>query len=134
MRFDGKVAVVTGGARGIGGATAIAFAAEGARVAFCDIRDGDETLRRIEAAGAKGSFFRADVSDPEAMRALVAHAVTTYGRLDVFVCNAAYSDRGPFHTIPLEAYRRTLDVTMWGPLYGLRAATEQFIKQGAGGS
>ncbi len=88
--FQGKVVAVTGGAYGIGRAAAIGFARKGAKVAFADIdvRNGEETLRRINEEGGEAIFVRADVSSEEDVRAFIQKAVDTYGKLDYAFNNA----------------------------------------------
>src|SRR5437773_2136012 len=87
MRLTGKVAVVTGGARGIGGATAEALARDGARVIIGDLREPEaqRTLGRIAEAGGEAAFVQTDVTDEGACRRLMATAVERWGALDVLV-------------------------------------------------
>ena len=89
-RFDGKVALVTGGSSGIGQATALAFAREGAKVVLAARREeqGVQVAKAIQAAGGTASFVRTDVSKEADVAAAVAHAVKTYGQLDVLFNNA----------------------------------------------
>src|SRR5262249_26828823 len=94
----------------------------------------EEVAAQIRALGRKAILCRVDVSDQAAVEAMVGRVVGELGRLDVFVSVAVYSDREPFHTADMAGFRRTLDVTMWGAFYGLRAAVNQMIKQGGGGS
>ena len=98
--FAGQVAVVTGASRGIGRATALAFAAAGARVVVNYFSHKDEALevvRAIEQTGGQAIAAQADVADLEAVERLIQCAVDTFGRLDVAVSNAVYSDREPFY-------------------------------------
>ena len=73
------------------------------------------------------------MSDLESVKSLVARAVNEFGRLDIAVSNAAYSDRELFYQADMEGFRRTVDVTMWGAFYLTRVATQQMITQGDGG-
>jgi glucose 1-dehydrogenase len=132
MSFQGKKVIVTGAARGIGAATALAFAAEGADVVVNDISNGEPIAEQIRAMGRKAFYHRTDVSNAAEVEALVAKAVEEFGRLDVMAANAAFSERGEFWTIPLDGFRRTLDVTMMGAYYCLFYATRQMLKQGRG--
>ena len=96
MRLAGRVAVVTGGASGIGRAGALALAREGARVVVGDVdRDaGAETVRAITAAGGAGTFVAADAGDRQQAKALIDAAVTTYGGLDILYNNAGIAPVG----------------------------------------
>ena len=137
MPYRDQVVVVTGASLGIGRAAAEAFAASGARVVV-NYRSHPEAAEAIvdgiRAAGGSASAFQADVSSHEEVQRLIAHAVEAFGRLDVAVSNAAYSDREPFHEANLEGFRRTVDVTMWGAFYLLREASRQMLKQGGPGA
>ena len=137
MKLAGKVALVTGASGGIGRATALALAREGADVALNDLRCGDaaeELAAQIRALGRRALLFPVDVSDQVAVEAMVAWLAHEFGRLDIFVSTAVYSDREPFHTAKMEGFRRTIDVTMWGAFYGLRASAQLMIRQGQGGN
>ena len=133
----GKVALVTGASLGIGRSTAIALAKAGAAVAvnFRSHPDqAQEVVTTIQSSGGKAIALQADVADYQAVEAIVAKTVETYGRLDIAVSNAAYSDRDLFYQADLAGFRRTVDVTMWGAFNLLRTATCQMIKQGEGGA
>jgi glucose 1-dehydrogenase len=137
MKLAGKVALVTGASGGIGKATALALAREGADVALNDLTYGDvaeELVRQIRDLGRRALFFPVDVSDQPAVEAMVERLAREVGRLDIFVSSAVYSDREPFHTANMEGFRRTIDVTMWGAFYGLRACAQLMIRQGQGGN
>jgi glucose 1-dehydrogenase len=136
LPFAGKVALVTGAANGIGRATAVALARAGADVAVNDLRFPSEggVLAEIVATGRRGLALPADVSDQSAVEAMVARTVAELGRLDLFVSSAVFSDREPFTTADMAGFRRTIDVSMWGSFYALRAASNQMIRQGQGGA
>lgn len=132
--LSGKVAIVTGAARGIGAASAVALAQAGASVLVNDLLSTDETVSKIQSAGGRAIGALADVTDQSAVEQMVALAVKEFGRLDIAVSNAAYSDRQLFYLANMEGFRRTIDVCMWGPLYLFRAAANQMIEAKEGGS
>lgn len=104
--LEGKVAVVTGAAMGMGEATAHLFAEAGAKVVVADFNDdlGPKVAEAITAAGGEAAFVKVDVSNEEQVEAMVKFAVDTYGRLDVAVNNAARApDQGPIHEFDPEA-------------------------------
>jgi len=135
--LHGKVALITGASSGIGQAAAYALAEAGADVAlnFFSLHEHAEaTAERIRNLGRKALLFPVDVSDQAAVEEMVAQTVAKLGRLDVFISSAVYSDREPFTTANMEGFRKTIDVSMWGAYYGLRACCAQMMKQGEGGS
>ncbi|MFM8253060.1 MAG: SDR family NAD(P)-dependent oxidoreductase [Planctomycetota bacterium] len=134
--FAGQVALVTGASLGIGRATAVALARAGAKVAInyrSHPEQAAEVVREIEAAGGAAIALQGDVADQAAVEKLVADTVAHFGRLDIAVSNAAYSDRERFFEADMAGFRRTVDVTMWGAFYVMRAASQQYIRQGGGG-
>ena len=133
-KLVGKVAIVTGAARGIGAACAEALAREGAHVYLNDILPPDETLQRISDFEGKASEAIADVTDLPAVETLVDKIQQESGRIDILVTNAAYSDRELFYKADLDGFRKTIDVCMWGPFNFLRLVSNAMIKQGDGGS
>lgn len=136
--LTGKVALITGASSGIGRATAVALAEAGADVAmnFYSLADAaEQTAVHIRKhLGRKVLLFPVDVSDQQAVEQMVDDTVAAFGRLDHFVSSAVYSDREPFLTARMDGFRKTIDVSMWGAYYGLRASCNQMVKQGSGGS
>lgn len=133
--LTGQVALVTGASLGIGRATAIALGRAGANVAVnyrSSESQADEVVRAIEKAGGRALKLQADVADQSAVEDMIAKTVAEFGKLDIAVSNAAYSDREVFYEADMDGFRRTVDVTMWGAFYLMRAATQQFIKQNSG--
>jgi meso-butanediol dehydrogenase/(S,S)-butanediol dehydrogenase/diacetyl reductase len=133
-RFDNRVVIVTGAGSGIGAATALRFAAEGAHVVVNDIdaTAGEDVARRIRETGGAAEFARADVADADAVEALVSGVAERYGRLDVLHNNAFYSRMGMVGRISPENFRRTLDVTLNGTFYGMHVALPIMARQGFG--
>lgn len=134
MRFHGKTALVTGGATGIGRATALAFAREGARVVIGDVDDrAAETVRLIEADGGRAWFRTADVRDAQAMTDLVAFANDASGAMDVAFNNAGVLPPPlPFHEVPVENLDLIMDVDLKGVFLAMQAQVRHFLKVGGG--
>src|SRR5947209_12924837 len=132
--FAGQVAFVTGAANGIGRASGVARADAGADVALIDLRPSDEPAATIRGRGRKALPLTVDVSDQAAVEAAVAKTVAELGRVDVLVTCAVYSDREPFTTANMAGFRKTVEVSLWGSFYALRAAANQMIRQGQGGA
>jgi glucose 1-dehydrogenase len=131
-----RVALVTGASQGIGLATAVALAEAGCSVAFNyrqDPHDATAAVAKIEHAGGHAILVAGDVADQAAVERLVEQTVAAFGRLDIAVSNAAYSDREPFYEAHMAGFHRTVDVTMWGAFYLVRAAAQQMIAQGQSG-
>ena len=132
-RLDGKTALVTGGASGIGEATVRLFAGEGARVVIADIQD--ERGRRLagELGGARSAYQRCDVSREADVQAAVAQAVERFGRLDCIFNNAGYAGiGGGIEDTPVEKFDETMGVLLRGVFLGMKHAAPVMKRQGAG--
>ncbi len=116
MRVKHCAVVVTGASSGIGRATAVAFAHKGAAVTLAARRGValEEVARECHAAGGTALAVPTDVTDSEAMQELARRAVERFGRIDVWVNSAAVTVFGPFQEVPLEDFRRVLDVNIMG--------------------
>ena len=136
MKFDGKVALVTGTTSGIGKATAIRLAGEGALVAFNYIPGSspDETMELILAAGGKGFPVCADMGDSEQVMGMIAETVQKGGRLDYIVSNAAINPKMRWDEITLDDYDRLMDVNLKGTWVLCSEGAKQMIKEGHGGA
>jgi NAD(P)-dependent dehydrogenase (short-subunit alcohol dehydrogenase family) len=136
MRLKGKSAIITGAGSGIGRATAIAFAGEGAAVLLTDIDDagGHETLAAIAKAGGKAAYRHQDVVSEAAWRETVAEAVRLHGHLDTLVNNAGIGSGQLVTEMSLEAWDRQLAINLTGPFLGTKHAIPAMRQHGRGGS
>jgi NAD(P)-dependent dehydrogenase (short-subunit alcohol dehydrogenase family) len=129
-RLDGKVAVITGGASGIGEASVRLFAAEGAEVVVADVQD-ERGGRLASELGAE--YVHADVTREEDVEAAVSYAVDVYGRLDCMFNNAGIAGAvGPIESVTVEAFDRTVAVLLRGVFLGVKHATPVMRAQGGG--
>ncbi|MDO8212570.1 mycofactocin-coupled SDR family oxidoreductase [Conexibacter sp. CPCC 206217] len=146
--LEGRVALVTGAARGIGRASAVRLAREGADVVLLDLcrdlaaspyrlavdEDLSETARLVEAAGGRALARRADVREQGELDAAVADALQTFGRLDVVVPNAGVASFGRAWELTEEQWRTVIDVVLTGVWHTLKAVVPTLIEAGRGGS
>lgn len=129
--FEGKVAIVTGAARGTGAVTAERLCKEGARVVLGDLRDdeGEATAARL---GASATFQRHDVTDTGQWSAVVARTLELHGRVDVLVNNAGILHQGAIERTSESDFRRVLEVNTLGPFLGIQAVAPHMREQGGG--
>jgi len=123
-RLDGRVAVVTGAASGIGRASVLRFAAEGARVVAgdVDVAAGERLVEEVAAAGGSATFVRTDVSAEDDLRALVTEAAGAEGRIDILFNNAGIGTFVPFSKLEPEEWDRVVDVDLKAVYLGCRVA------------
>nr|WP_295864345.1 SDR family oxidoreductase [uncultured Chitinophaga sp.] len=133
-RFEHKVMLITGGNSGIGKATAILAAREGASIMIADLRANQQTLDEIQQEGAKAAFVACDVSRPEDMENAVAATVAQFGRLDVALNNAGIVDAAPIHEKSIEEWQKVTGVNLSGVFYGMKYEIAQMRRQGSGGA
>ena len=129
-----RVVAITGASAGIGWATALRLARDGAAVVACARRTARlERLRaEVEAAGGQILVLTADVTREADMRSLVTRAVERFGRLDVMICNAGFGIYGAIDDITPDQMRKLMDVNYFGTYYATRAALPLFRRQGSG--
>lgn len=130
-RLDGRVALISGGARGLGLAMAAAFVAEGARVVLGDLLD-DEAAAAAHSLGDAASWVHLDVTSEADWDTAVAVTVARFGHLDVLVNNAGTAEGAPLWETSLESYRRVIDVNQVGVFLGMRAAVAPMTDAGRG--
>jgi len=132
-QLAGKVALVTGGSRGIGAAIATWLAHEGADVAITyrqAVQPADEVLRRIRSAGVRGIAIPADSGDAAALISAVQQCATVFGRLDILVNNAGIFPSGPFEDVTLEELDRTMAVHAKAAFVATQAAVKHMTEGG----
>lgn len=135
MRLDGKVAFVTGGARGIGKSVATAFAEAGANIAIVDvdIEVAKETADELaKNNGVKTIAIQTDVTNPDDVNAMVDTIVKEFGKLDIAFCNAGICINEPAAEMSFESWKRVIDVNLTGVFLTAQAAGKVMIKQGSG--
>jgi meso-butanediol dehydrogenase/(S,S)-butanediol dehydrogenase/diacetyl reductase len=134
MRLSGKVALITGAGAGIGRASSLLFAREGARVLAVDLdaATGEETARLVCDAGGEAAFHRADVSQPGEAQAMVLAAVERYGRLDILFNNAGIVPSGTVEDTDAEEWERAIAVNLRSVFLGCKYAVPVMRRQGGG--
>ena len=134
MRLEGKVAIVTGGAHGMGAAEARLFAREGARVVIADIReeDGRQVEAEIAEAGGEAMFVELNVADEAAWESAVQQTVARFGKLDVLVNNAGISGSRETDFRSTDAWDRLMSINARGVFLGMKYAIPEMQKAGGG--
>lgn len=130
-KLDGKVAIITGGARGMGDATSRLFAAEGAKVAIADVLEAEGAALAKEI-GENARFYRLDVTSEDAWASLVAAVQADLGPVDVLVNNAGILMFKTLVETSLAEYRRVIDVNLVGEFLGIKAVAPGMIARGKG--
>src|SRR6516165_1599897 len=131
----GKIALVTGGSSGIGRATALAFARQGARVVVADItrRDGEQTVQMTERAGGSAIFLHTDITQSTQVESMVSETVRAYGRLDFAFNNAGVEGTGELtHLYAEEMWRRVIEIDLIGTWLCMKYELTQMLRQGSG--
>lgn len=134
-KLDGKAVIITGTASGIGRATSLLFAAEGAQLLLADYEEvrGRQVAEQAANCGAKVSFAKVDVSRPEEVEGMVQTAVDTYGRLDVLFNNAGIEGEvKPTAECSLENWQRVIATNLSGVFYGMKYSIPVMLKNGGG--
>ena len=134
-RFEGRVALITGGASGIGEACVYAFANDGAKVAVVDVNKdlGGNVVAKVKQSGGEAIFLQVDVSNPVAVEKMVADTVKAFGRLDISVNNAGIGgELNPTGSYSIEGWCKVIDINLNSVFYCMRYEIPQMLEQGAG--
>jgi len=137
MLLKDKVALITGGDRGIGRGIALEFAKAGADIAFCYHTRADAaeaTRKEIEALGRRTLVMQVDVANYDQVIEMVRRTSEEFGRIDIYVSNAAIAPHIPFLQLTKEQWERTLRVNLFGAFYGCQAAAKDMISKGVKGN
>ncbi len=133
--LDGKVVIITGGARGIGRAYALGVSSQGAGVVVADLLDGSPVAEEVAGSGGEAIAVTTDVSDEASTAAMAAAAMDRFGRVDVLINNAAMfseTTRGPFTDLTVEEWDRTFEVNVRGVWLCIKAVHPHMAAQGSG--
>ncbi len=132
-RFQNQVAFITGGNSGIGLASALAIASEGAHVMIADLKSDPGIIKELEAHGIKAAFVKCDVSNPDEVKSAIDITIKTFGRLDIALNNAGIGDALPTHEKTIEQWQRVININLNGVFYCMKYQIEQMLKQPQGG-
>lgn len=134
-KLENKVAIITGAGSGIGKATALLFAKEGAKVVVSDINEehGNNVVEEIKSSGAQAVFVKADSSSPEDNERLVEETLKAFGKLDVAVNNAGIGGEvNKAGDMSVEGWKRVIDINLSGVFYGVKYQAPAMVKNGSG--
>ena len=133
-RLVGKVAVITGGARGMGASEAQLFLDEGAKVVITDVLDevGKQTAQRLSPDGSRCVFLHHDVTNENDWTSVVAETVSAFGQVDVLINNAGIFERGSVLDTSLKDFQRTIDINLTGVFLGMKAVAPHMVQRKTG--
>ncbi|RAT96707.1 SDR family NAD(P)-dependent oxidoreductase [Brevibacillus sp. Leaf182] len=135
MRLENKVAIVTGGASGIGETTVRLFAKEGAKVVIADFSPrGNELAEELNQAGFDALFVKTDVTKEDEVKNMVSATVEKYGKVDILFANAGIAKDAPGHLLSMDDWQRTIDINLTGVFLCDKYVIEQMLAQGTGGA
>lgn len=135
MKLANKVAIVTGGASGIGETTVRLFAQEGAKVVIADFSPrGEQLAAELNEAGFEALFVKTDVTKEAEVKHMVHATVEKFGRVDVLFANAGIAKDTPAHQLSMEDWQRTIDINLTGVFLCDKYVIEQMLAQGTGGA
>ncbi len=134
MRLADKICIITGAAQGIGLATALKFAAEGATVALCDIRPAavDAAVAECRSRGGQAEGYVVDVTDRDSVNAMVAAVTARFGRIDVLVNNAGITTDARLQKMTLDQFDAVIDVNLRGVFHASQAVADGMVERGRG--
>ncbi|MFC4299848.1 SDR family NAD(P)-dependent oxidoreductase [Castellaniella hirudinis] len=135
MRLQGKIALITGGARGIGFAIATALGRQGAHIAIADInaQGADAAAVKLREIGIQAQGFMVDVADAHSVETLLEEVTSQLGRLDILINNAGIGGNTAFLDITLETWNRTIAINLTGAFIVAQACAKRMVEQGHGG-
>ncbi|MCM3146375.1 SDR family NAD(P)-dependent oxidoreductase [Brevibacillus sp. MER 51] len=135
MRLENKVAIVTGGASGIGETTVRLFAKEGAKIVIADFSPhGTELAEELKQAGFDALFVKTDVTKETEVKNMVSATVEKYGKVDILFANAGIAKDAPGHLLSVDDWQRTIDINLTGVFLCDKYVIEQMLAQGTGGA
>lgn len=136
MKLKNKTAIITGGANGLGRATALLFAKEGANVVVADMDEnaGSKVINDIKNSGGRGLFVKVNVSDQEDVNKLVSAALKEFGKLHILINNAGIVSDGRLVKMELEQWQKVIDVNLKGVFICAQAVSKVLVEQNEGGA